>query len=120
MHFRMPLSDPKQGGRGVDLTAERGTYFDGNTMIVLKSKNGSPWATLSVNLPKSAHLLKSNEFFAKTWSENEEVARWALLSECFRDTGMRVPTGFVEAQIWEICCEPESYTRDSRLFKGRK
>lgn len=62
--------------------------------------DGTPFCTLTCNIPGVE--LKDNEILVKTWSENEEVAACALTSGLFKDTGKRVPTGFVEAQIWEV------------------
>lgn len=58
--------------------------------------------TLSTNLHNPEYQLKENEFFAKTWSENEDIAKAALQTGLFEDTGVREPTGFVEAQVWRI------------------
>lgn len=80
------------------------TYMSGGSTAVLlnDSITEQPICTLSVNLPESCHELEPGEFFAKTWSENEEIAKLALTSGLFEDTGRRVPTGFVEAQVWKI------------------
>lgn len=59
-----------------------------------------PFATLTVNLPHAK--IGDDEIIVKTWSENEDVARDALAGGRFVDTGKRIPTGFVEAQIWRI------------------
>lgn len=63
--------------------------------------NGEGIAMLSVNIPESSHLLGENEFFVKTWSENEEIAKDALASGIFRDTN-RCNSGFLRASIWAI------------------
>lgn len=72
----------------------------GDTAVVLEGEKGETISILSTNIP--GLRLKPNEFLAKTWSENEEIAALALDSKLFKDTGRRVPTGFVEAQIWSI------------------
>jgi hypothetical protein len=71
----------------------------GKLGVELNDDRGEPMATLSVNIPESSHLLGENEFFAKTWSENEEIAEDALASGIFRDTG-RESDGVLKAKIW--------------------
>jgi hypothetical protein len=72
--------------------------------VELVDENGESIAMLSVNFPESSHLLGENEFFAKTWEENEEIAEDALASGIFKDTGRRSSYGFmsslVNASIW--------------------
>ena len=81
-------------------TVVRSTYAeDGELAVTLFNDDGEELAVLSVNLPASSHLLGENEFFAKTWSENEEIAEDALASGIFRDTG-RTSDDFLKARIW--------------------
>jgi hypothetical protein len=77
-----------------------GRYSNGRIAIELEEKDGTPFATLTCNLPTME--LNGNEVFIKTWSDNEEVAKAALASGRFKDTGKRVSTGFVLAQVWEV------------------
>jgi len=86
-------------------TVRTSTYQSGDAMSVeLIDENGESIAMLSVNFPESAHLLGENEFFAKTWEENEEIAEDALASGIFKDTGRTSSYGFmsslVNASIW--------------------
>lgn len=82
-------------------TVLKSTYHHGGaTAVVLECENGEPLATLSVNVEGAK--LGEGEFIAKTWSENEEIAKAALDSGLFEDTGRRVPTGWVEAQVWRL------------------
>ena len=71
----------------------------GRLAVELVHEDGEPVATLSVNMPECAHLLGQHEFFAKTWSENEEIVEDALASGIFRDTG-RTSGEIVNARIW--------------------
>jgi hypothetical protein len=59
-----------------------------------------PFADLTVNLIEKP--LEKNEIFVKTWSENEVIAKACMATGLFEDTGKRVPTGFVQAQVWRI------------------
>jgi hypothetical protein len=78
-----------------------GRYEDGNPCVYLLTAEQEPLAVLSVNLPEHAHqLLDTDHFFCKCWSENEAIAAELLGTSLFEDTGGRVATGFVEAQVW--------------------
>ncbi len=67
--------------------------------IMLEDTDGELFCTLTCNIPGTR--LEENEVLIKTWSENEEIAASILASGLLKDTGKRVPTGFVQAQIWE-------------------
>lgn len=66
---------------------------------------GAAYCVLTVNLPKK-HL-EEGEFFVKTWSENEVITNFLRKSGIFEDTGKRVLTGFVEAEVWKFKEEEE-------------
>lgn len=65
-------------------------------------RGGEAIATLTVNIPEVP--LEEGEFIVKTWSENERIAADCLASGLFVDTGKRVRTGWVMAQIWRFAC----------------
>lgn len=65
--------------------------------VFMKDENGECWATITVCIPGVD--LEPGEFLIKTWSENEPAVRY-LLDNGFQDTGKRVRTGFVEAEVW--------------------
>lgn len=71
-------------------------------IVLVNAESGETIAVLSVNLPDDKQVLQPGCFFAKTWSENERIAETALASGLFVDTGLRVPTGYVSAQVWRI------------------
>ena len=56
----------------------------------------------STNIAAHAAGLAVNEFFAKTWSENECLIEPMLDTGLFEQTGRLVPTGFVFAPVWRI------------------
>lgn len=79
--------------------------------VYLTCADGAPYGVMSCNLPDApdpnANVLTDDtqrgvRFYAKTWSENTELAKAALASGHFRDTGLRAPAGMVEAQVWEV------------------
>ena len=77
-------------------------YNDGNLAVLLNDESGSPLAKLSVNLPDCDIYLAENQFFAKTYSENAEIAEDALASGLFKQTTISVKNGWVTLPIWEI------------------
>lgn len=93
----------------VMLRVETKAYLDESTVeklgrmaiLLVDDATEEPHSKLTVNLPE-APKLAPGEFHVKTWGENEEVARAALASGLFVDTGRRVPTGFVEAHVWRF------------------
>lgn len=89
----------------------RSTYDGpkGPTAIVLFTPKGQQLATLSVNMycPECSHdssELPKDCFYAKTWSENETLAREALASGLFtaRDDMEQASSGFVTAPVWQL------------------
>ena len=77
-------------------------YNDGNLAVLLNDEFDSPLARLSVNLPDCDIYLEENQFFAKTYSENAEIAEDALASGLFKQTTISVKNGWVTLPIWEI------------------
>jgi len=71
----------------------------GSKRINIVDSNDAPFATLSSN-PDGVTNLAEGEFLIKAYAENEDVAKSLLASSLFVDTGGRVPSGFVELQIW--------------------
>lgn len=65
---------------------------------VLSSDSGSPFGTLSVVAPKVS--LKPGEALIRMHSENAPLRAPLLASGYFKDTGRRVPSGYVELEIW--------------------
>lgn len=81
---------------------KRRQYESGRMALQLMMPDGQLAAVLTVNIPEMDKMLKPGEFFVKAWSENETIAKEALASGLFVDTGKRVESGFVEAQIWRF------------------
>ena len=75
-------------------------YYEGRIAIQAVCDDGTPLAVLTVNIPDEK--IKRNEIIVKAWSENERIAQDMLKTGWFKDTGRRIPTGFVEAQVWEV------------------
>lgn len=87
---------------GETLTLDMSKFYrDGTPAIQIFCEDGEPFATLTVSVDHRL-LLKPGQFIVKTWSENEPIAKALLAAGAFKDTGERIPTGFVEAQVWEL------------------
>ena len=78
--------------------------YDGNEAMAVELYDNKEEfvSTLSVNIPEFAHELRSNEFFAKTWSENADLSADALASCLFEDTGRTRKLPWVIAPIWRL------------------
>lgn len=79
-----------------------GRYGNGRMAVQLVASNdGEPIATLSVNVVE-APAPGPNQFWAKTYSENVEVAEQALASGHFKDLGKRHHLAYdAYAELWE-------------------
>jgi hypothetical protein len=86
---------------GEVLTVLRREYPNGRLAIELADAQGIPYSILSVNIVTEL-APGPGQFFAKTWSENEPLREPALASGLFEDTGARVKTGFVQAEVWRL------------------
>lgn len=81
-----------------DLRILQTAYREGATALHLVAADGEPWGTLTVNMPGTE--LAADELLVKTWGENEAMREPALHTGLFVDTGRRVTSGFVEAEVW--------------------
>ncbi len=78
-------------------------YYETNAIAIVLDSESGPYAKLTVNIPET--ILEDKEILVKTWAENEGIAKKILQYPMFIDTGKRIPTGYVEAQIWKISDE---------------
>jgi hypothetical protein len=62
------------------------------------SEEGEPYGTLSKILPGTP--LGPGEVLIKTYAENESYRQPLLDAGLFEDTGKRVPSGFIELEVW--------------------
>jgi len=70
--------------------------------LMIQYEDGSLFAVISCCIPEYIEL-EEGEILIKSWSENEEVVNFLReTSEKFSDTGRRVPTGHVEAEVWKM------------------
>ena len=80
------------------------TYAKGNGIALqLIAEDASIIATLTTNI-RGAEL-ESGEFCVKVWSENELIINDCRNSGLFIDTGKRIKTGFVKAEVWKFNME---------------
>jgi hypothetical protein len=66
-------------------------YMNGGLFVGLVDEEG-PYADVSVNLPESASL-PQDEFFLKSWSENEELANELVKKGIILPTGKQSSMG---------------------------
>lgn len=85
---------------GEEVTMRLGLYANNRVAVEFVCADGEPFGKLTVNLPHEP--LEPNETFVKTWAENEVFREPILACGLFEDTGKRVPTGFVEAEVWRF------------------
>ncbi|MBA4372248.1 MAG: hypothetical protein C0402_05250 [Thermodesulfovibrio sp.] len=78
----------------------KGSYHNGRLALLLLDGLGNLESTVSVNLP--GEIVADDEVIIKNWSENVEIAPLVLATGIFEDTGRRIPTGFVEAEVWKV------------------
>ncbi|MEO5368198.1 MAG: hypothetical protein H7831_17965 [Magnetococcus sp. WYHC-3] len=81
--------------------------YSGEPQVLLELSGGEALARLSVDLTDQGYVVsvvaeRPGCFFAKTYSENREIAAEALASGLFMDTGRRVKLRFVDVPIWAI------------------
>lgn len=67
-------------------------------------KTGEPFAKFSTYLPESDDI-KENQFYAKTWEENEGFMEQLEKAGIIKILGKKVKTGFCEAVLCEIISE---------------
>jgi len=107
--FRLTESVGKTKTFTLNLWGEEETlYFDfneynnnGALAVQLMSPEEGAYATVSANLPESADLPK-DEFFLKSWSENEEIAKQLIEKGIVLPTGKQASSGFVTAQSYKL------------------
>ena len=78
-----------------------GVYRDGSQAVRLVTWDGEPYATLSVYLVDTP-VPHPSYFWAKTWSENAEIAGAALHARLFHDSGKVAPAGYALAELWKL------------------
>jgi hypothetical protein len=64
---------------------------------------------LTVNLADA--VVRNGEILVKTWHENEPLARAALQTGLFEDTGRRLRAGAASVQVWRIVRRPDARER---------
>lgn len=80
---------------------QRGTYCNGDAPALLLTdvKTGMDYDVLSVNLPKPPPV---GCVWIKDWSENEGAFAALIAAGIIEDTGLREPTGWVEAKCGRL------------------
>lgn len=85
---------------GHECWLETSEYYSNKRLRIELICQSGPMAILTTNLPSED--IESDEIIVKAWSENEEIAAECVKLSCFEDTGKRISTGYVQAQIWRL------------------
>lgn len=103
MNFTYPYE-----GTVLKLETQVRKYVDTDALFIriVDSEDGSPFATLTVNIPP--YVPDEGYIIVKTWGENEPITKYLLKQGFFIDTRKRIKTGYVEASIWKVNCNLES------------
>ena len=89
-------------GSDEELYFDFNNYANSNALAVqLMSPMEGPYAVVSVNLPESK-LLAPDEFFMKSWSENEQIAQQLVEKGIVQPTGKQANSGFVTAKAYKL------------------
>jgi hypothetical protein len=62
---------------------------------------GEPFGMLTVNVPEMK-ILRDDEIIVRTTEECEALAKAALATGLFTDTGVKIKSGFIYLSIWRI------------------
>jgi len=87
------------GDESFQVYLQKGFFYpDGTPAIRAFTDQGEPFANLTVAIEGTK--LKQGEYLVKTWGENRQLAEAVLRNNLLVDTGRRVRTEYVEAQVW--------------------
>lgn len=79
-------------------------YNDGSPALKILDKEERLVAYLSINIPYETHKLAEDEYFIRDFSENETLAREAMGTGIFKDTGKTLLWNKQrDARIWRLC-----------------
>lgn len=99
-----------------ELIIAKGFYVNNGGLAIAIYEQDTLDGFMDVTVNLEGVALSDNEVAVKTWSENECFVDSLLASGYFKDTGKRVPAGFVQAQIWEVL---KPITKISELTANR-
>ncbi len=102
------------------VTIWKSSYANNNRLaIILKGADGEPFATISANLPDQP--MADDEFAAKTYSENEGIAKAVFDTGCFFYTARRCGSGYVDFPVWRLIrTERTDFDRHVEMFRDKK
>jgi hypothetical protein len=75
-------------------------YYANDRLAIQANCDDGPYGKLTVNLPENQ--LGPNEIFVRTTEENERLAKAAMKTGLFEDTGKKLPSGFIKISIWKL------------------
>lgn len=81
------------------------TYYNKRTCIVLESLIDGPICKATVNIPEA--ILAEEEVLIKDWSENEGILAILVAAGVVLDTGRRVASCSVKANVCRLLVQPK-------------
>lgn len=100
--------------KGETLTMCQTVYFNNpnRQALVVEDATGAPYAKVSINVDFDPVSLDQdqNQYAIKTWSENEELARYLIGERYLILTGRYVRTGLVSAPICTVNYDMITYS----------
>lgn len=79
------------------------THFPNGRAALYLTSGLVMYCRWAVNVPDLA--LAPDEFFAKTYDENEPLREPMLATGLFEDTGRRAVGGFVDLELWKLTAQ---------------
>jgi hypothetical protein len=86
---------------GPCILREQGKYPDGSMGLVVWGSDDDPSPICVLTVSLNTGPLPDDMYIIKTWGGNWSIARDVLATGVFEDTGVRLPSGRVEAQLWK-------------------
>ncbi len=84
--------------KGKELQIVKRQYVAGGCRLDIIDEDGCPYAVLTKH--DADGVCAEGEFLVKAYAENVEIA--AAVKPFFEDTGRRIPTGYVELEVWRL------------------
>lgn len=99
--IKLKLNVPESKSYPVKLYRTKYQNNKALAVIGIDAEEPEPFADFSVNVPASRNL-KANQFYFKTWSENEGFLEQFIEQGIVRQLSESVHTGFVSAPLVEL------------------
>lgn len=89
-----------------------GRYKDGSYALSIFDDYGEPLINVTKHVP--GYKLQENQILVKNYSENEGILECLIEQEIIKNTGIVVPTGFVQLHVCDLLIDPETYHKENK------